>query len=84
MNNKVLVTIYVPSLEKKYEVFLPINRKIGEICTLIAKCLIEVSNNYYHITNCEHLYNRASGAIYNEENLLKKTDIRNGSELVYM
>ena len=31
MNNKVLVNLYIPFLEKKYEVFLPANKKIGEI-----------------------------------------------------
>ena len=31
MDNKVLVTIIVPLIEKKYEVFLPANKKIGEI-----------------------------------------------------
>ena len=29
MNNKVLINLYVPILEKKYELFLPANRKIG-------------------------------------------------------
>lgn len=84
MNNKVLVNLYVPMLEKKYEVFLPVNRKIGEICILIAKGLTEVSSNYYNITNYEHLYNRNNGSIYNESKLLKNTDIRNGSELIFM
>lgn len=84
MNNKVLINLYVPMLEKKYEIFLPVNRKIGEICNLIAKGLVEISNDYYIITNCEHLYNRVNGSIYNEKMLLKNTDIRNGSELVFM
>ncbi len=84
MNNKVLVNLYVPTLEKKYELFLPANRKIGEICTLIAKGLTEISNGYYQITNFEHLYNRSNGTMYNEALLLKNTNIRNGTELVLM
>ena len=35
MNNKVLVNIYVPLLEKKYEVFLHANKKSGEIIILV-------------------------------------------------
>lgn len=84
MNNKVLVKLYVPTLEKKYELFLPSNRKIGEICSLIAKGLTEISNGYYQITNFEHLYNRNNGSMYNEALLLKNTNIRNGTELVFM
>ena len=84
MNNKVLVKLYVPTLEKKYALFLPAYRKIGEICSLIAKRLTEISNGYYQITNFEHLYNRNNGSMYNEALLLKNTNIRNGTELVFM
>ena len=76
MDNKVLVTIIVPLIEKKYEVFLPANKKIGEIVSLLSKGLVEVSNGYYIITNKEKLYNRMTGKEYNNNQILKNTDIR--------
>lgn len=84
MDNKVLVTIIVPLIEKKYEVFLPANKKIGEIVTLLSKGLVEVSNGYYIITNKEKLYNRMTGKEYNNNQILKNTDIRHGTWLVLM
>lgn len=84
MDNKVLVTIIVPLIEKKYEVFLPANKKIGEIVTLLSKGLVEVSNGYYIITNKERLYNRVNGKEYNNDQILKNTDIRHGTWLVFM
>ena len=33
--DKVLVSIYVPSIEQEYNVYLPINKKIGNIIYLI-------------------------------------------------
>lgn len=84
MDNKVLVTIIVPLIEKKYEVFLPANKKIGEIVTLLSKGLVEVSNGYYIITNKERLYNRMTGKEYNNNQILKNTDIRHGTWLVLM
>ena len=84
MDNKVLVTIIVPLIEKKYEVFLPANKKIGEIVSLLSKGLVEVSNGYYIITNKEKLYNRMSGKEYNNNQILKNTDIRHGTWLVLM
>ncbi len=84
MDNKVLVTIIVPLIEKKYEVFLPANKKIGEIVTLLSKGLVEVSNGYYIITNKERLYNRLNGKEYNNNQILKNTDIRHGTWLVFM
>lgn len=84
MDNKVLVTIIVPLIEKKYEVFLPANKKIGEIVSLLSKGLVEVSNGYYIITNKEKLYNRMTGKEYNNNQILKNTDIRHGTWLVFM
>lgn len=84
MDNKVLVTIIVPLIEKKYEVFLPANKKIGEIVSLLSKGLVEVSNGYYIITNKEKLYNRMTGKEYNNNQILKNTDIRHGTCLVLM
>lgn len=84
MDNKVLVTIIVPLIEKKYEVFLPANKKIGEIVSLLSKGLVEVSNGYYIITNKEKLYNRMTGKEYNNNQILKNTDIIQGSWLVFM
>ena len=84
MDNKVLVTIIVQLIEKKYEVFLPANKKIGEIVSLLSKGLVEVSNGYYIITNKEKLYNRMTGKEYNNNQILKNTDIRHGTWLVLM
>ena len=76
MEDKILVTLVVPMIEKKYEVFLPANKKIGEIITLLSKGLTDVSNGYYIITNKEKLYNN--------NQILKNTDIIQGSWLVFM
>ena len=58
MEDKILVTLVVPMIEKKYEVFLPANKKIGEIITLLSKGLTDVSNGYYIITNKEIRHNK--------------------------
>lgn len=84
MEDKILVTLVVPMIEKKYEVFLPTNKKIGEIITLLSKGLTDVSNGYYIITNKEKLYNRVTGKEYNNNQILKNTDIIQGSWLVFM
>lgn len=84
MEDKVLVTLVVPIIEKKYEVFLPANKRIGEIITLLSKGLTDVSNGYYTITNKERLYNQITGREYNNNQILKNTDIRQGTWLVFM
>ncbi len=84
MNNKVLVTLIIPLIEKEYEVYLPANKRIGEIVSLLAKALVDVSNDYYQPNGMEKLYNRISGKEYDIRLLLKDTDIRNGSEVIFM
>lgn len=84
MDNKVLVNIYIPFLEKKYEVFLPVNKKLGEITYLIAKALNEVTGGYYVYKGEERLYSRINGKEYNFNEILKHTNIRNGTDLIFM
>lgn len=84
MENKVLVNIYIPFLEKKYEVFLPVNKKLGEITYLIAKALNDVTGGYYTYKGVERLYARTNGKEYNLNEILKHTNIRNGTDLVFM
>ena len=84
MENKVLVELYVPCIEKKYEIFLPIGKRVGEIVLLISEGLEEMSSNYYQKKETETLYTRITGKQYAMNQLLKNTDIRNGSQLILM
>lgn len=84
MENKVLINLYIPFLEKKYELFLPANKTIGEIILMLAKSLPEITNGYYEYKGEERLYNRVNGTEYNVNELLKYTNIRNGTELIFM
>ena len=84
MKDKVLVNIYVPFIEKKYEVFLPAGKKINEITYLIGNSLNDITGGYYIYNKTERLYNRQTGKEYNSGELLKHTSIRNGTELIFM
>lgn len=84
MENKVLINLYVPFLEKKYEVFLPVNKKIGEIIYLLGKALNDITGGYYIYQQEEKLYNRFNGKEYQLNEIIKHTNIRNGTELVFM
>ena len=84
MNNTVIVEILVPEIEETYTVFLPINKKIGNILVLITKAINDLSNGNYELTNQNALYNRATGEKYSLNSILRETDIRNGSKLVLL
>lgn len=84
MKNKVLVEILVPSIEEKYDVYLPINKKVGNVINLIMNAIIESSNGVFTSSNTVCLYNSVTGDKYDMDKLVYDTDIRNGSILVLM
>ena len=40
-DNKVLISLYVLSLGKNYELFLPVNEKVGNIISLLDKAMFD-------------------------------------------
>lgn len=81
-NNKVLIELYLPIFEKKYDIFIPINKRVGTIKQLIEKALSENSDIDYKIVEGTNLYSKDTGIVYDVQFLVKDTDIRNGSKLV--
>lgn len=81
MNNKVLVKLTVPKLEESYDVYIPINKRIGNIIQLINKVLSELTNGLYIGSDFTSLYDE-NGEKYEPNLLVRQTDIRNGSVIV--
>lgn len=84
MKNKVLVELIVPEMEVSYDVFLPINKKIGNIVVLLNKAIAELTNDCYKGSNKTALYNKINNKKYNSNDLLSNTDIRNGTILILL
>lgn len=82
MNNKVLIELIVPEIEEKYNIFIPVNRRIGNIIILLNKAINEITNGNFIINNDRILYNRFTGKKYLINDLVRHTDIRNGTKLV--
>ncbi len=80
MNNKVLIELIVPEIDKRFSIFLPINKRIGNIILLLNKSINEIDEN--HIKTSNSLYNRDTGQKYDINLLLYNSDIRSGMVLV--
>ena len=83
-SNKVLVKIILPEMDKSYDMYVPINRKIGSVIALINKLLKELTLDSYKGSIHQCLYNKETGNIYDNSKLVIDTDIRNGSCLVLL
>ena len=84
MDNKVLVKLLVPELEKEYDILLPVNRKIGNIIIMLNKAINDLSKGEYPISNNDGLYNVDTKELYEANKQLIKTNIRNGTKLVLL
>ena len=82
MNNKILVGLYVPLIEKNYDIYIPINKKIGTIKRLIENGLIELTDNSYVIKEDTNFYSKETGQIYDVNKSVRETDLKNGSRII--
>ncbi len=81
--NKYLVTIVVPVIEVKYDLYIPINKKVGTIKKNILESLVELSNNTYNKQlNEVRLINRYTGKEIENNMYVKDSGIKNGSKLI--
>ena len=82
MEYKVLVRLFVPEIEEEYEIYIPINKPVGEIVKSINQLTNSMSTGILPIKDEIYLINRHTGVCYSSDALVRDTDIRNGTELV--
>lgn len=84
MENKVLVQLVVPDIDEKYDIYLPLNKKIGKVIELLNKSINEMSDGEYIGSSTTCLYNRYTGVRYDFNSTIYNTDIRNNTILILM
>lgn len=84
MKNKVLIELIVPELEESYDIYIPINKKVGSIINLLQKSIFELSDGVYIPNSNTFIYNSDTGEKYNINVIIKDTNIRNGSKIILM
>lgn len=80
--NKVLVKVFFPKIDKSYDVWIPVNKRIYTIIALISKGVNELNNGIFQPEEIPILYNKLTGEYYNLNILVKDTNIKNGTELI--
>ena len=83
MNNKVLVEIIVPSIEERYDMYIPINKRIGKIIEQITKTINDMTDNSLGDSKLV-FYNKETKEKYKMNDLVYYTNIRNGTSLILL
>lgn len=82
MNNKILIGLYIPLIEKNYDIYIPVNKKIGTIKKLIEASLVELTDNSYIVAEDSNFYSKETGQVYDVNKSVRETDLKNGSRIV--
>lgn len=82
MKNKVLINLYVPSLDEEYNIYIPINETINKVLELIVKSVFELSDSYFDINTNHYLYDPQESKMYNISSIVRDTNIENGKKII--
>ena len=83
MDFRVYVIVEMPVLDKKYELLVPIDRRIHDLITVLKKAIPELTTDYYEKRE-PVLLSKTSGEIYDMNVVIKNTNIKNGTRLLLM
>lgn len=82
MNNKILIELEIPLIEKRYDLFIPINKKIGTIKNLIENALVELTDSAYVPKDDSNFYSKETGEIFDVNKTVRDTNLINGSRII--
>lgn len=80
--NRILIKLYVPQLEKKYDVWIPINKTIYTVVISFIKGIDSLNKITMEKNYLPNIYNKETSEQYELNDRIIDTDIRNGTELI--
>ena len=84
MENKVLIKLIMFDVDECFDVFIPVNEIVWKIKKLIIKSISDMTNISLDINNEYLLINKDTSKIYDNNEVVINTDIRNGTRLVLL
>ena len=77
-DNKFFINLYILVLDKNFEIFIPVDEKVGNIIKLIENSLDGITLK----NNSNVLMSLLDGTMYNNNDIIRNTNIRNGTRLI--
>lgn len=84
MKNKVLIKLIMPEFDQDFDIFIPVNELLWRVKRIIVKCVSDITNVELNPRDEYMLINKDDGRIYDNNEIVINTNIRNGSELILM
>jgi len=81
MTNKILITVIVPTIEEKYDIYIPVSKSIKVTKELLIKAINELSEGHFpKKENCTLM--SSAGVVYESTSTIKECGIKNGDKIV--
>lgn len=74
--------VYVPLIDKEFDVYIPTVKKIGTVKNLIIKMIEENSDGVFVNDGCKFLYDKITGEKQDDNQFVRYSNIKNGTKLV--
>lgn len=85
MNNKVIIKAIFPTIDKSYDIKVPVNELTWKINKLIVKAVFDMNGISVDLKNDNFIMiNKATGEIYKNNASIIDTNIRNGTEILFL
>ncbi|WP_418745977.1 hypothetical protein [Frisingicoccus sp.] len=81
--DKILISLYVPSINQHFDVLLPSFMEINSLIPMITEALADITQYRYVPSGEEILCNSSSGILYDRNHTVEECGIRYG-EKVYI
>lgn len=82
MKNKVLIKVYVPSIDEEYEIYVPTNESIKKVLELIIKSVYELSDSNLNQEVQHYLLDPETSSVYLNDQIIRDTNIKNSKKVI--
>lgn len=80
--NKIMVNVFVPTLDMNFDIELPINLEMEKVISKIQNAIYEISDKAYIQNPDVKLYDKFTGLLINTNNIVKYSGLTNGSSIM--
>lgn len=85
MTNKIIVKVIIPNIDNDFDIVIPVNEQLWRVEKLIMKCIYDLLGVAYNPkTESYKILNKITGYEYDKNEIIIDTDIRNGTELLFV
>ena len=80
--DKILITVFVPFIDDNFDIKIPINLEMVLVMQLIQEAIVDLSNDTYVINPNAKIYDKNTGYLINQNNIVKFSGLKNGSAVM--